>query len=82
MHETELVMYAQIYGRTSVALGHRRRTRSSLKRLATRLFDRLQAWQEHAHSRRVLASLDERMLRDIGIDRATAVKESTTPFWR
>jgi len=75
-------MYAPIYGRTIVALGHRRRTRSWLRQLAIRLFDRLQAWQEQAHSRRILAMLDDRMLNDIGIDRATAVKESTTPFWR
>ena len=82
MHETELAMYAQIYGRTIIALGYRRRARSSLKQLATRLFNRLEAWQEHAHSRHLLATLDDRMLSDIGIDRATAVKESTTPFWR
>ncbi len=36
---------------------------------------------ELARSRHQLAQLDERMLRDIGIDRATARFEATKPFW-
>jgi uncharacterized protein YjiS (DUF1127 family) len=29
----------------------------------------------------VLGALDDRMLRDIGIDRATAHREAGRPFW-
>jgi uncharacterized protein YjiS (DUF1127 family) len=36
---------------------------------------------ELARSRNQLAQLDERLLRDIGIDRATARFEATKPFW-
>ncbi len=36
---------------------------------------------ELARSRNQLAQLDERLLRDIGIDRATARYEATKPFW-
>ena len=36
---------------------------------------------ELARSRNQLAQLDERLLRDIGIDRATAQFEATKPFW-
>ncbi len=36
---------------------------------------------ELARSRHQLAQLDERMLRDIGVDRATARFEATKPFW-
>ena len=36
---------------------------------------------ELARSRNQLAQLDERLLRDIGIDRATARFESTKRFW-
>jgi uncharacterized protein YjiS (DUF1127 family) len=36
---------------------------------------------ELAHSRRQLAQLDERLLRDIGIDRATARFEADRGFW-
>jgi uncharacterized protein YjiS (DUF1127 family) len=37
---------------------------------------------ERARSRRILRLLDDRMLRDIGIDRGTAQYESDKPFWR
>ncbi|WP_422033014.1 DUF1127 domain-containing protein [Reyranella sp.] len=36
---------------------------------------------ELARSRHQLAQLDERLLRDIGVDRATARFEATKPFW-
>lgn len=36
---------------------------------------------ELARSRHQLAQLDERLLRDIGIDRATARFEAARPFW-
>jgi uncharacterized protein YjiS (DUF1127 family) len=32
--------------------------------------------------RRLLAQLDERMLRDIGISRSQALAEADKPFWR
>ncbi|QQS15018.1 MAG: DUF1127 domain-containing protein [Rhodospirillales bacterium] len=38
--------------------------------------------QELARSRRALLTLDDRMLRDIGVDRATARDEGEKPFWR
>lgn len=47
-----------------------------------RALDRLLLWHDRIKGRRVLASLDDRMLRDIGIDQATAQRESTMPFWR
>lgn len=37
---------------------------------------------ERARSRRTLRLLDDRMLRDIGVDRGTAQFESDKPFWR
>ncbi|NQW49968.1 MAG: DUF1127 domain-containing protein [Rhodospirillales bacterium] len=36
---------------------------------------------ELARSRNQLAQLDERLLRDIGLDRAAARFEATKPFW-
>lgn len=38
--------------------------------------------QELARSRRALLTLDDRMLRDIGVDRATARNEGDKGFWR
>jgi len=39
-------------------------------------------WLERGRSRRVLATLDDHQLRDIGISRADAQLESEKPFWR
>lgn len=44
-------------------------------------FDTVMNRAELARSRRQLAHLDERMLRDIGLDRATARFEATKGFW-
>lgn len=35
-----------------------------------------------ARQRRHLAQMDDRLLRDIGIDRAQAMAEADKPFWR
>jgi len=43
--------------------------------------DTLMSRAELARSRRQLAELDERLLRDIGLDRATARFEASKPFW-
>lgn len=39
-------------------------------------------WQERARSRSMLLTLDDRLLKDIGLDRATAQEEGGMPFWR
>lgn len=45
------------------------------------LVRRVVFWMELAESRRRLRQLDERMLRDIGVDRADAEREARRPFW-
>lgn len=42
----------------------------------------LQVWQARAQQRHDLASLNNRMLADIGIDRVAANVEAAKPFWR
>jgi uncharacterized protein YjiS (DUF1127 family) len=39
-------------------------------------------WRERAQQRQGLASLDARLLRDIGISRSEAEHECKKPFWR
>ncbi len=39
-------------------------------------------WLERGRSRRVLATLDDHQLRDIGVSRDDARLESAKPFWR
>lgn len=41
----------------------------------------LKLWYERHRQRRRLAQLDERLLRDIGIDRAEAMREVSKAFW-
>jgi uncharacterized protein YjiS (DUF1127 family) len=38
--------------------------------------------RQRRRERRQLAELDERLLRDIGIERADALRESRKPCWR
>ena len=38
-------------------------------------------WIERSRQRRMLATLDDHMLRDIGITRADAARECEKPFW-
>ena len=42
----------------------------------------LVAWMERGRSRRVLATLDDHQLHDIGVTRAEAQLESAKPFWK
>ena len=53
----------------------------SIRQVATRIFDTLMNWQQRAHERAALASLDNRMLSDIGLSRADAWQEANKPFW-
>ena len=39
-------------------------------------------WIDHVRQRQALATLDDRMLRDIGITRVEAARECEKPFWR
>jgi uncharacterized protein YjiS (DUF1127 family) len=38
-------------------------------------------WQARAEQRSALAELDDHLLQDIGVDRATAKVEAAKPFW-
>ena len=42
----------------------------------------VQVWRERARQRQTLATLNDRMLADIGIDRVAANPEASKPYWR
>jgi uncharacterized protein YjiS (DUF1127 family) len=44
--------------------------------------ERLLLWQERARQRRALGALSDSLLKDIGISRGQAFRESGKPFWR
>lgn len=46
------------------------------------LFDLFTTWQERAAMRHRLRTLDDHMLKDIGISRADAEREGGKSFWR
>lgn len=51
-------------------------------RALLRTFDWLAACHERGAQRRILASLDDRMLKDIGLGRGDVAEECAKPFWR
>ena len=58
-----------------------RRFVETLGEQAASLLTLLLQWRERARSRHQLAGLDDHMLRDIGVDRASAAAESDKTFW-
>jgi uncharacterized protein YjiS (DUF1127 family) len=58
------------------------RFRTILGRRLARLVERVIAWDRGYRDRQFLASLDDRQLRDIGIDRWALGRDGPTPFWR
>jgi uncharacterized protein YjiS (DUF1127 family) len=55
---------------------------SRLADVASRVVDLLATWHQRAADRQHLLTLDEGMLRDIGLSRADVEFESRKPFWR
>jgi uncharacterized protein YjiS (DUF1127 family) len=55
---------------------------SAVQHALMRAVATVSAWHERARQRRALVALSDPMLRDIGISRAQAQRESTRPFWR
>jgi len=39
-------------------------------------------WRQRLRQRKQLASLDDRLLRDVGLTRADVARETAKPFWR
>ncbi|MBM3556749.1 MAG: DUF1127 domain-containing protein [Alphaproteobacteria bacterium] len=47
-----------------------------------RALDRFLLYRNRAVGRRLLAAMDDRMLRDIGLSRGNAQMEADKPFWK
>lgn len=56
--------------------------RRGFRRWLTATLDRGLDWLDRARSRRQLARLDDRQLRDIGVSRTDADREAAKPFWK
>lgn len=58
------------------------RAAASVRRSVGATVNTIGVWRERARARRRLATLDDRMLRDIGVDRAAIWQEVQKPFYR
>lgn len=56
--------------------------RSPVKAVIRRLLETIDVWRRRMMERRRLALLDDRMLKDIGIDRHDVREELEKPFWK
>jgi uncharacterized protein YjiS (DUF1127 family) len=82
------MLRAVSHGWTTV--GHRRDTHAwrlswhhaGLTRLGGAAVRAVWFWNERSRQRRALASLDDRLLRDIGLTRDEARRECANPFWK
>ena len=52
------------------------------KSMGAAIWDTLCLWQARVWERAHLAALDDRMLKDIGLSRSGAYRETAKPFWR
>ncbi|GHF56554.1 DUF1127 domain-containing protein [Seohaeicola zhoushanensis] len=50
--------------------------------VALRFAGAVTQWDQRSRTRRALSSLDDHMLRDIGVTHAQARKEAKRPFWQ
>jgi uncharacterized protein YjiS (DUF1127 family) len=55
---------------------------NSLRRAFQRIGSKLENWLDKRHQRRMLSQLDDHMLKDIGISRVDAIRESQKAFWK
>lgn len=54
----------------------------SAQQILIRVSDAIFTWEDRSRERRHLGALDDRLLHDIGVDRASANTEAAKPFWR
>jgi uncharacterized protein YjiS (DUF1127 family) len=50
--------------------------------VAIRIFDGVARWHARMHERATLATLDERMRKDIGVTHTDIAREAGKPFWQ
>ena len=75
-------MSSLVYGPSSHAPAQAPSLARRIAQLALQGGEILLQWRVRSATRRQLGELNARLLRDIGIDRATAADEAAKPFWR
>jgi uncharacterized protein YjiS (DUF1127 family) len=75
----EMEMYRYNVSEARLTLKPRR---SYVLQAVVGVFEHLAVWQDRRRQRSILARLDDRMLRDIGLTYADVEGEIAKPFWR
>jgi uncharacterized protein YjiS (DUF1127 family) len=70
------------FARIAPARTRRRTIGRSLRRALNFARAAIQKWRLRSRERAELAKLDDRMLRDIGVNRGDVWREINKPFWR
>lgn len=65
-----------------ISLPAARYSRAARQPMTFGLLATLERWIERHHQRRALLSLNDALLKDIGLNRSDAWQEGTKPFWR
>ena len=65
----------------SVSARNRRTALDDLSDAAQWVLGTLRQWRRRSREREQISRMDERMLKDIGITRAEALRLSSKPFW-
>jgi uncharacterized protein YjiS (DUF1127 family) len=55
---------------------------TSFGEILTRVMDTVLTWQQREFDRAALASMSDRVLKDVGLTRADIEREWRKPFWR
>ena len=66
----------------SVSARNRRTALDDLSDAAQWVLGTLRQWRRRSREREQISRMDERMLKDIGITRAEALRLGSKPFWR
>jgi|TARA_R110000744_G_scaffold64950_7_gene133510 uncharacterized protein YjiS (DUF1127 family) len=55
--------------------------RNRLQALAFKAWLKLRRWQQVSYERRLLLTMSDAQMKDIGVSRAEAMNEAVRPFW-
>ena len=66
----------------SIDAAPRARCPAAVVRVLAMLLSRAVGWRERERGRRLLARLDDRMLRDVGLSRSEVEREAVKLFWQ
>jgi uncharacterized protein YjiS (DUF1127 family) len=66
---------------TEIGIWHDFPPQSRLRRVLMRMAGHCGLWVTRIRSRQALAELDDRLLRDVGLTRYDAARETNKPFW-